>query len=378
VVRLSRQPGFNVPLNGYRGLCALLVFIYHVANAGVIALPAFGAVMAYALSSFRYGVEMFFMISGFVIPISLARRVTLRRFLRERFIRIYSAWLPVLIAVTLVCFAFNMKMFADATPLRAAGLFVASVFLLPPFIPVPLVVAGSWSLTYEWVFYAAAAAWWIVSRRPKPQARSLMIAWGLAAALFVMLFPRALFFIPGVIVFACRGWLERHKRWLQLPWISFAVFLIGWRFTGADKAELTETMFDWAYDGRWLAALIALAAAIHLFASITLRATAGFAFLESRAFQFLGKVSYSFYLWQSLVVSAVKRVVAAVIPWTGPVFGLASVFVIALAIAVPLAWATWLLMEVRLAKVMRTFLAPAQEDEREEELPHRRAVSFTG
>ena len=28
---------FNVALNGYRGLCALMVFGYHAGNAGVIA-----------------------------------------------------------------------------------------------------------------------------------------------------------------------------------------------------------------------------------------------------------------------------------------------------------------------------------------------------
>jgi peptidoglycan/LPS O-acetylase OafA/YrhL len=84
-------------------------------------------------------------------------------------------------------------------------------------------------------------------------------------------------------------------------------------------------------------------------------------------------------LWQSLVVSLVKRVVAAVlIAHTGPVVGLACVFVLALAVAVPLAWATWLFMEVRLAKQMRKFLSPAQEAEPEEELPRRRAISFTG
>lgn len=59
--------------------------------------------------------------------------------------------------------------------------------------------------------------------------------------------------------------------------------------------------------------IVALVAAQHMFASVTLRATPSFAFLESRTFQILGNVSYSFYLWQSLVISFVKRIVAMAI-----------------------------------------------------------------
>jgi peptidoglycan/LPS O-acetylase OafA/YrhL len=375
---LRRQTGFNVPINGYRGLCALFVFVYHVVNARVITLTELGAPAEFVLSSFRYGVEMFFMISGFVIPISLARRSTIGRFLRDRFVRIFSAWLPILIVVSFVCSAFNMKMFTDLAPLDALGMFLVNVFLLPPLLPGTLIVAGSWSLTYEWVFYFAAAVLMLVLRRDR-ESRVARIAWAAAVGAFVIAFPRALFFLPGVLVFRYLGWFAQHKAWLRASGLSLIVFLLSWRFTGADKAELTETMLDWAYDGRLLAAVIALAAAVHLFASITLRATSEFAFLESRAFQFLGKISYSFYLWQSLVVSAVKRVVGAwITPHTGVAFGFVAVFVLALAVAVTLSWATWLLLEVRLAKRMRGWLSPAPEESQEEELPPRPAISFSG
>ena len=66
----SQGPEFNVALNGYRGLCALLVFVFHVGSAGVTDWPADslgGEATGYLWSSLTYGVEMFFMISGFVI-----------------------------------------------------------------------------------------------------------------------------------------------------------------------------------------------------------------------------------------------------------------------------------------------------------------------
>jgi peptidoglycan/LPS O-acetylase OafA/YrhL len=362
VISTPRDAGFNVPLNGYRGLCAFLVFLYHVANAGVIALDAFGAAAGYVLSSFRYGVEMFFMISGFVISLSIGRHARLSSFLRDRFVRIYSAWAPLLIVVTVVCSSFDMKMFTGVSGLQSLWLFIANLFLLPPLIPVTLVHAVSWSLTYEWVFYFAAATFVLLTRRPRAETRIMRTLWSVIVAVFVCLFPRSLFFLPGVIVFRYARWFERHRSWLQLPWISLTVFLLAWRYTRADKAELTETMLDWAQDGRLLAAAVALVAAIHLFASVTLRATSQFAFLESAAFQFLGKVSYSFYLWHLLVVSAVKRVIGAfVIPHTGAPVGVLFVLVVAFAISLPLAWATWLVLEVRLAKLMRAVLSPAPQ-----------------
>ncbi|MET0387159.1 MAG: acyltransferase [Polyangiales bacterium] len=358
-----KKSNFNAPLNGYRGFCALTVFLYHVANSGVIALEEQGRAASFALSSTRYGVELFFMISGFVISGSLMRHATLSAFLRDRFVRIYSAWAPAIVVVSVVCSSLGLKMFENVSAARAFGLFAANLLLLPPLVPVTLVIAASWSLTYEWVFYIAAAAGSVLLRR-QSQTRWPLVVWGLSIALFIALFPRALFFLPGVWVFARAAWFERHRQWLRLPWLSLAIFFVAWRLTDADKAELTVTMFDWAYDGRLLAAMVAFVAATHTFASITVRATSSFAFLESQAFQFLGKISFSFYLWHALVVSAVKRAVAVLIvphlpPQMSQTVSVVAVLVGALAVSIPVAWASWLMFENRLAKVMRGVISPA-------------------
>lgn len=355
-----RASTFNVPLNGYRGLCALAVFCYHLGSAGVVAWPAGtdAAEMATFLwSSLRYGVEMFFMISGYVILGSLLRHPTVGGFLKDRFVRIFSAWAPTLIAVTAVCIAFDMKMFTHATPLEAAGIFVANLFLLPPFAPVPMVHFGSWSLSYEWVFYLTAAAGVLLWRRPA-NPRWVTCAWIAAAVLFVLLFPRALFFLTGILVFRYQAWFAQHRAWLRMPGISLLVFLLAWRATQADAAELTVTFFHWIADGRWLAAVIAFAASVHLFASICLAASRGFAFLEGRAFQFLGTVSYSFYLWHGLVMAFVKRAVEI----ARPVFGDAATFtlfvLLSSIVSLAVSWLSWRWLETALGQAMRRTLAP--------------------
>lgn len=357
----NQQRGdFNVALNGYRGICALLVYFYHLGSAGVVQWPAgspLSDAATYLWSSLRYGVEMFFMISGFVILGSLLRHQTVSGFLQDRFIRIYSAWVPALVAVTVVGLTFKIKPFIAVNPLEALGLFFANFLLLPPLVRLPMIHPISWSLSYEWVFYLSAALG-VVLYRYAPQRSWDKVVWAGLSALFICAFPRALFFVTGVIVFRHQAWFAQHKRWLGWPVISLLVFLVAWRFTDVGKAHLSYTVLDMVFDGRWIAAVIALVASLHMFASVCLNASRQSFFLTSRLFQFLGLISYSFYLWHSLIMSVVKRVV---IPFVIPPYGSAVGFVVfavaSIVIAIPVSWASWAIFEVRLAKIVRKAFA---------------------
>src|SRR5262245_50465978 len=237
----KERPGFNIALNGYRGLCTTVVFIYHLGAAGVMVLPhgdVWSDGLTYLWSSLAYGVEMFFMISGFVILGSLLRHASVAEFLKDRFIRIFSAWVPALVAVTLVCSVLNMKMLADLSFLERLGIFTANLLLLPPLVPLPLIHFGSWSLTYEWVFYFTAAAGALLLRY-RPLRRWAVAAWIIAAAAFVCLYPRALFFITGVLVFTQQEWFLQRARWLRFPALSLLVFLVAWKLTDANQAQLS-------------------------------------------------------------------------------------------------------------------------------------------
>jgi peptidoglycan/LPS O-acetylase OafA/YrhL len=347
---------FNTALNGYRGLCALLVFVYHCGSAGVIGWPSgswLAAGGSWLWSACRYGVEMFFMISGFVILGSLLRHATVPSFLWDRCVRIFSAWVPTLLIVTAICIALQMRYFVATTALEATVLVLANLLLLPPFVPLPLVHPVSWSLSYEWVFYLTAAAALLLMRRsPRPAwAVPLWVSW---AALFICLYPRALFFVTGVLVFHYRDWFAARRKWLGGPLVSLLVFLIAWRFTDADEARLSRTFLDFLHDGSWIAAVVAFTAALHAFAAICLNASRQMRWLNGRTFQFLGTISYSFYLWHSLVMSFTKRAVSAyVVPHFGATVGFWAFVVASLAIALPLSWLSWRCLEVHLAALLR-------------------------
>jgi peptidoglycan/LPS O-acetylase OafA/YrhL len=124
-------------------------------------------------------------------------------------------------------------------------------------------------------------------------------------------------------------------------------------------------LFDWAGDGRWVAACVAFIASLHMFASACLNASGEFSFLRTRAFQFMGNISYSFYLWHGLVMAAVKRVVNShIVPAHGQEVGFVVFAMSCLVVSVLLAWTSWKVFEVAVAKILRNRLAsrpaPAQ------------------
>jgi len=303
--------GFNFYINGFRGLCVLLVFAYHVVNSGLIpfsATPAPGTdAFLFFASSWRYGVELFFMISGFVIINSLRRHHTVSAFLMDRAIRIFPVWIPVHLCVFTLGAALGWKYFGSATWMDKFAVFGANLLLLPPLIPVPVLHPASWSLTYEWLFYllAAAACALIASRATIPVrvARNLL---SLSILCVLILLPRALFFIPGIII-ALNWQALTNARWLRFPLLSLVLFLIAWRVVDLDQSRPTTSAIAQvvsSYSIAW--SLLAFISSLHLFACVC--TGAGIARRLSHAsMQLLGNVSYSFYLWHPLVMFAVKK-----------------------------------------------------------------------
>jgi peptidoglycan/LPS O-acetylase OafA/YrhL len=345
---------FHLPLNGYRGFCALHVFLHHVATAGVLPVPAMDAQdVGWPASLLRYGgPEMFFMISGFLVLASLERADSVQTFMRERVIRIYSAWAPTLVILTIVLRAFDMKELAHSPPLRTLALFVGNFFLLPPLLPIPDLHYGSWTLTFEMLFYASLGVGAVLLRPPNPQ-RFLVGVWLASCAVIVCVLPSTLFFVTGVLVLLKRASLERHRRYLRWPLLSFAIYLVAWRHT--EVYRLTGFVDPrWLLSTRGIAAAVALLASIHLFACICLDSSRQLAFLRSRLFQWFGTVSYSLYLWHLPVMGVVKRAVLKfVVPQLGTTLGFVVFVSVSLALTAVVAWFSYTWLEVRFGRWLR-------------------------
>ena len=152
--------GRNVPgLDGLRGLACLMIFNVHFfaqyADDSYFVTPgSFLHQALHALHSGSHGVDVFFVVSGYLIYGSITRkRPTLFRFILERYRRL----LPVVLVINIPALYW-----VDATWKEV----VDNVFFLQLFDS-RLVTFVSWALAYEMYFYLLCGLWLIVLGRGK-------------------------------------------------------------------------------------------------------------------------------------------------------------------------------------------------------------------
>lgn len=135
-------------LDALRGIAALAVVLFHYTTRyDVIYGHSDSLIFRFPMG--HYGVQLFFMISGFVIFMTLEKMSRGMDFIVSRFSRLYPAyWTAVLLTFAVVTFA--------ALPGRQVGFNTALVNLsmLQTFAHVPLVDGVYWTLAVELCFYA--------------------------------------------------------------------------------------------------------------------------------------------------------------------------------------------------------------------------------
>ena len=134
-----------------RLFAALAVVSYHYSFRGAsadgmtwLSLPAVVPVTKYGF----LGVQLFFVISGFVIAYSAEGR-TVRQFFIARFARIYPGFLACMTLTFLVLFFLGPPE-ATVSPIQ----WLANLVIVSPALKQPFVDGVYWSIVYELVFYA--------------------------------------------------------------------------------------------------------------------------------------------------------------------------------------------------------------------------------
>jgi peptidoglycan/LPS O-acetylase OafA/YrhL len=140
-------------LDAFRALAIVPVVLFHYSDTWVA--PSVGGSAARfvvdPVSPFSYGwlgVEFFFMISGFVIFMSLQRTASIADFAVHRFARLY----PALIVCCFLTFLLVPAVGGQLVPPSYKAL-IPSLFLVSDYLKLPWVDGGYWSLTYEVTFY---------------------------------------------------------------------------------------------------------------------------------------------------------------------------------------------------------------------------------
>jgi peptidoglycan/LPS O-acetylase OafA/YrhL len=358
--RALPRAAYNPYVHGLRGFAALCVFVFHIFSAKVLVLPAVLAGVEAASGALQYGVELFFMISGYVILGSLLRHDSLRTFFADRLLRIYPAFLLPLLLVFVTGPFMRWGFFAGISPGDWLADLLGNLLFLPTIFPVPLAHWAAWSLSYEWAFYLVAAGLVFVGRR-QHLAWPLWTAFGIAALGFFNFYPRALFFLPGIAVFLASGWLADNRQFLRFPALALIAFFAAWSMTGVTLSQPASQLLPWVLDGRIVMAVVALAAGSYLFATIVQGEGLLSRLLRARVFIFLGTISYSFYLWHPIVIVALKRVVLERLPeaWQGWGSGILFVSLSTLG-SIALGWLSWKVFEVQAARLLKRYVVPPQ------------------
>ncbi|WP_380285322.1 acyltransferase family protein [Kitasatospora purpeofusca] len=166
-------------LDALRGIAALSVAVYH------FALPFYwvphGTKVPYYLDPGIFGVMLFFLVSGYIIPASLERRGDVRGFWAGRFFRI----LPVVILTVVGSLLILPRQYSVVNPWSYEHpllSLVASGTMLQDMTGVANVIGVMWTLTYEMIFYYFATALFVVGWHRK----SAPIAIGFAAFAVVL------------------------------------------------------------------------------------------------------------------------------------------------------------------------------------------------
>lgn len=275
-------------LQGLRAIAALAVFMFHLGPyievAGANLFPKQIYSWGYA------GVDIFFVLSGFVLTLSAAslghgQQVAIKFYLLRSW-RIYSGYWPFLILMALTNHFFGFERAADDSVL--GSIFLTDIRLEK------LVLGVSWTLTYELYFYALFASLFLI-----PRAYSRVAAWVYTGAIVTfaatytdsagslvlgfIFSPYVLEFFLGVLLakYWLRGVTQPRK---PLLWLTFlASFYAGSVLLNvAPEDELGRSLTFGIGSG---ALILALASNNHLGGTILGRGLAG-----------LGNASYTLYL----------------------------------------------------------------------------------
>lgn len=141
-------------LDALRGIAAMVVVLFHYTSRAPLVLPGIVTVPVH-LEWGKYGVELFFAISGFVIFMTLERTRTTADFVVSRFARLFpSYWIAIV--VTTVALAGLGARELMLTPMATAANFT----MLEGFLYLPAVDGVYWSLTVELGFYVCMLSLW--------------------------------------------------------------------------------------------------------------------------------------------------------------------------------------------------------------------------
>lgn len=208
----SSQSSWLKPIEGMRGLAAFLVFFVHFDSLFGTYVPrgsASSGVSRFAGAFGNAGVDMFFVISGFLIyGIIIGRSPSYWNFMRRRIVRLYPVFLFVFAIYLTISWLSPAESKIPAGARAAIPYIVANLLMLPGMMRITPMITVAWSLSYEFFFYASVplVVYGLGLKRRPPAIRVLFFA-GLVIVYYIACgagyahHPRLIMFGAGIILY---------------------------------------------------------------------------------------------------------------------------------------------------------------------------------
>jgi peptidoglycan/LPS O-acetylase OafA/YrhL len=215
----ARLPGLDV----LRGFAAAAVMIHHHGQYYDVLYPG-RRPLPVNFEAGHFGVELFFIISGFVILMTIERKGTVRAFALARATRLLPCFLAALALATLILVAAPMPPLDTPTVPR----FIANLTMAPLLFGERVVDLPYWTLTYEMVFYVSMAVLLALGRLRSFEGIALgWMALGVAYPLLldpaahnrmtiVLMAYHGNFFVIGMCLYLVHVGRARPVTWLAL------------------------------------------------------------------------------------------------------------------------------------------------------------------
>ncbi|WNV86876.1 acyltransferase [Umezawaea sp. Da 62-37] len=180
-------------LDGLRGIAALVVVFDHSSYSF---LPELRRELMPEFNTSRYGIMVFFLVSGYIIPASLERRGDVRAFWIGRVFRIHPLCAAAVAAILLA----GLAGFAEVRGGQsAAAVAVAHLTLFQELLGTHNLLNVLWTLSYEMAFYLLVVALFTVRlhRRSTAITATLAVSAAVSVAVGVVLPASALSGVVG-------------------------------------------------------------------------------------------------------------------------------------------------------------------------------------
>jgi peptidoglycan/LPS O-acetylase OafA/YrhL len=309
---MAQQDGKLAFVHGARGIAALSVALFHCYDSTPVADRVAEEFPSTADGIVRLGflgVDLFFVISGFVISLTLYQRLLKvsdwgRFFLRRQLRLDPPYWTAIAIAITSALVINHLRPGTNA-PVPGVTDVLAHLFYLQGFLGIKQIVGIFWTLCFEIQFYLFFGACMLFLNRSALSGRAfgwvMLPLFILSIATFWDLVPE----VPGLFV----------TRWFEF--FAGVVVFLSWRreISGLQVAiYLTLLLAAAAFiplpDDNLIARVTTVTVLlIALLFLLAVQGTGIKTWLGGPVLRYLGNISYSFYLTHALVGIRLLKIV---------------------------------------------------------------------